>query len=326
MKEESKMEYITIPGCSKPVSRLIQGSDFFREDVYDKVCSVLDQFVAAGGNTIDTAYVYCGGESELAIGRWMEERGNREDVVILTKGAHHNAEGPRVNREAIAADLEISLARLRTDYIDLYALHRDDPEVPVSHIIDALNEHITAGRIRAIGGSNWTTARLQEANEYAAANGLVGFTFSSPNLSLAKANEPFWKGCVSADAADCAWHEQHQIPILSWSSQARGFFTGRFSPEVRDNADLVRVFYHEDNWERLRRASELAAEKGVTTIQIALAYVMNQPFPTCALIGAQSSEELNSCVEGSVIRLTPEELRWLEHVSVVREQDRVREA
>ena len=140
---------------------------------------------------------------------------------------------------------------------------------------------------------------------------MVGFSFSSPNLSLAKPNEPFWKGCVSADAETMAWHEAEQFPLLSWSSQARGFFTGRFTPEIRDNADLVRVFYSDANWERLERAKQLAASKNVTAIQIALAYVLNQPFPTCALIGAQSAE-VKSCDEGSNIRLTKEELDWLD--------------
>ena len=308
------MKTIRIPGVDKPVTTLIQGSDYFRPSVYEKVCNVLDRYYAIGGNTIDTAHVYCGGESEVAIGQWLKDRNNRKDVVILTKGAHHDQNGPRVNPEAISSDLFKSLERLGTDYIDLYALHRDDPSVPVSVIIDALNEHITAGRIRAIGGSNWTVERLQEANEYAEANGLIGFTFNSPNLSLAKAKEPFWAGCVSADAAYCEWHEKHQLPLLSWSSQARGFFTGRFTPEDRSNEDLVRVFYSDSNWERLRRAEQLAEEKGVSTIQIALAYVLNQPFPTCALIGAQNEEELLSCHEGSNIVLTQEELNWLEKV------------
>ncbi|MGV2788050.1 aldo/keto reductase, partial [Clostridium perfringens] len=122
----------------------------------------------------------------------------------------------------------------------------------------------------------------------------------------------FWKGCVSADAETIAWHEAEQFPLLSWSSQARGFFTGRFTPEIRDNAGLVRVFYSDENWQRLERAKQLAASKHVTAIQIALAYVLNQPFPTCALIGAQSAEELKSCDEGSTNQLTREELDWLD--------------
>ncbi|SFL54323.1 Predicted oxidoreductase [Gracilibacillus orientalis] len=307
------MKTIQINGLDRPVTTLIQGSDYFKPSVYEKVCQVLDRYVAIGGNTIDTAHIYCGGESEVAIGMWLKERNNREDIVILTKGAHHDQNGPRVNPEAIRQDLFESLERLGTDYIDLYALHRDDPNIPVSEIIDALNEHIKAGRVKAIGGSNWTTERIQAANEYAASNGLVGFSFNSPNLSLAKANEPFWKGCVSADSSDMEWHEETQLPILSWSSQARGFFTGRFTRQDRSNEDLVRVFYSDANWDRLSRAEKLADKKGVTAIQIALAYVLNQPFPTCALIGAQNEHELVSCFEGSKIELSHEELDWLEN-------------
>ncbi|MFF2480254.1 aldo/keto reductase [Paenibacillus sp. NPDC058071] len=306
------MEYLTIKGLSKPVSRLMKGSDYFYHDSYDRAAANLDAFFAAGGNSIDTAHIYCGGQSEEVIGRYMKERGNREDWVILTKGAHHDQTGPRVNKEAIRSDLADSLARLQMDSIDMYALHRDDPAVPVGEIIEALNEHIASGAIKAIGVSNWTWQRIREANAYAAENGLTGFSFNSPNLSLAKANEPFWAGCVSADEETCGWHEAEQFPLLSWSSQARGFFTGRFTPEDRSNADLVRVFYSDDNWERLERAKQLAERKNATAIQIALAYVLNQPFPTCALIGAQSADELRSCNEGALIQLTREEMNWLD--------------
>jgi aryl-alcohol dehydrogenase-like predicted oxidoreductase len=307
------METIRIEKLSKPVSKLIQGSDFFTHNNYDVVCDVLDRFLALGGNTIDTAHVYRKGESEETIGRWLKERGNRQKVVILTKGAHHNADGPRVNPEAIASDLELSLERLQTDYVDLYALHRDDTTIPVSVIIDTLNKHIADGRIHTIGASNWTHERLQEANDYAASQGLAGFTFSSPNLSLAKPNEARWPGCISADADTCAWHQQTGLPLLSWSSQAGGFFTGRFAPERQDDKEMVRVYYSEANWKRLRRAEQLAEEKGVSTVQISLAYVLNQPFPSAALIGAQNREEQLSCFEGAKIRLTADEVEWLEN-------------
>lgn len=306
------MNHIEIKGLNKPISQLIMGSDFFRLDNTEEVSEIMGHYLAIGGNTIDTAFIYCGGESEQAIGQWLETSKNREQMNIFTKGAHHDKNGPRVNPEAIRSDLFTSLERLRTDYVDLYALHRDDPSVPVGVILEALNEHVEAGRIRAFGGSNWTHQRLQEAADYARQHGLRGFSFSSPNLSLAKAKEPFWAGCVSVDEEALRWHEQQQFPLFSWSSQARGFFSGRFTPENRENADLVRVFYSDANWERLRRAEQLAAEKGVSTIQIALAYVLNQAFPTCALIGPRNESEMRSCEQATRITLSAEELAWLD--------------
>ncbi|MBP3961667.1 aldo/keto reductase [Paenibacillus lignilyticus] len=306
------MKQIKLPGVKQGISQLIMGSDYFAPEVYELVCANLDAFTAIGGNTIDSAFIYAGGKSEQAIGMWMEERKNRESINVWTKGGHPNHLGPQVNKQSIYNELMISLERLRTDYIDLYALHRDDTNVPVGEIVEILNEHIEAGRIRTFGGSNWTTARLQEANEYAAAHGLRGFEFSSPNLSLAKAQEPYWADCISVDEEILGWHERTELPLLSWSAQARGFFTGRFTAEDRTDADLVRVFYNDDNWERYRRAEQLGKEKGFSTIQIALAYVLSQSFQTAAIIGPRNEAEMKSCLEATTITLTPEEVKWLD--------------
>ncbi|WP_274362393.1 aldo/keto reductase [Paenibacillus thermotolerans] len=307
------MRYIEIAGLQRGVSQLILGTDYFRPEILDKIAPIMDEFVKLGGNTFDTAEIYSGGESEKALGQWLKERGNRDSINVWTKGAHpHGNSGPRVTREAIDRDIQVSLDRLALDYVDMYALHRDNPDVPVGPIIEALNEQIEKGRTLAIGCSNWTPERIQEANDYAASHGLVGFSFSSPNLSLGRVNEPYWAGCVSIDDEGIRWHEKTGLPLLSWSSQGRGFFSGRFTPDVRDNSDIVRVFYNEGNWERLRRAKELGEKKGMSTVQIALAYVLNQSFPTCALIGPANIEELHSSYEGAQLTLTEEEKRWLD--------------
>lgn len=306
------MQYLEMDRVKKPISNLMMGSDYFNPEIIDHITEMMEIFLKVGGNCIDTAYVYSGGKSEEAIGIWLEENNRREDIVLLTKGGHPDKQGPRIHRKAIAEELEISLERLRTDYVDLYALHRDDPSVPVEEIIDLLNEQIENGKIHAIGASNWTPERLEAANKYAEENGLIGFSFSSPNLSLAKAQEPYWEDCISVDDAMLAWYERTNFPVFSWSSQARGFFTGRYTPEDRSNEDLVRVFYNDENWERYRRAEQLAKEKGVETIQISLAYVLNQKFPTAAIIGPQTKEELLSCREAANITLTDEEIEWLD--------------
>ncbi|PYE50169.1 aldo/keto reductase [Paenibacillus barcinonensis] len=292
------------------LSRLILGTgDLVRMDHED----LLDRYVNAGGNTIDTARQYT--QSEKRIGEWMEKRCNRDVIRILTKCAHPRDDASfisRVTPEAITEDLNDSLEALRTDYIDLLALHRDDPEQPVEPIIEELNKHLEAGSIRAFGASNWTHQRIQAANDYAAAAGLQGFQFSSVQLSLARALEPMWAGCVSAAKDTVEWHCGNQMPLLSWSAQAGGFFSGAFTPErTQDNLDMTRVYYTPDNWERLRRAQQLAAEKGVSATQVALAFVLHQRFPTSAIIGPRRPEELLQSFEAEKLHLTADEMAWI---------------
>ena len=307
------MRYGDIPGVGR-CSRLVLGTMAFSPDRMEQASGLLDLFLALGGNTLDTAHNYGGeweGRSERAIGRWLAERGTRDRVIIVDKGAHPDQHGPRVRPETIASDLADSLERLGTDHIDLYLLHRDDPAVPVSVIMEALNEHVRAGRVRALGASNCTEARIDEANAYAAAHRLQPFVASSTNLSLARAAEPRWPGCISLDAAGRAWHERRQFPLLSWSSQASGFFAGRFEPGAFGDPGLARVYDHADNWERLRRARELAARRGVDATKIAVAFVLDQPFPAFALIGPLTEAELRDSADVDGVTLSPEERAWL---------------
>jgi len=290
-------------------SRLVLGSMMMKADDMDYSAGLMDAFVAIGGNCIDTAHVY-GDSCSRAVGAWMRERGNREEIVIIGKGAHP-AETNRMTLEAMEQDLNETFERMRTDYVDIFMLHRDDTDKPVGYIMESLNAQLDAGRCRAIGVSNWTVARIREANAYASSHGLEQLSCNSPNLSLAKPNEPRWAGCVSAYANDLAWHELSQLPLLSWSSQAGGFFTGRYSPDNGD-PDTRRVYYSEDNWERYRRAEALAKEKGVAANDVALAYVLSQPFPVCALIGPSTVEELHSSYRAYGLELTAAESRWLD--------------
>ena len=177
------MLYGKITGIDKPISRLVQGTIPFNPHASDSGFSLLDDTFALGCTAYDTAVVY-GPEREKAFGRWVRERGLREKVVILAKGVHHDSSGPRVTPEGISTDLNNTLAYMEIDYIDLYVLHRDNPAMPVGPIVEALNEHLRAGRIRAFGGSNWTHDRIREANEYASEHSLTPFAVSSPNFSL----------------------------------------------------------------------------------------------------------------------------------------------
>src|SRR5262249_51100250 len=143
--------------------------------------------------------------------------------------------------------------------------------------------------------------------------GLRGFVASSPNLALAVTNEPMWSDCVSVagDAAALAWYREQQLPLLAWSSQASGFFSGRFQPDEVTDENVARVYYRPDNWERLRRARDLAERSGVTPTQIALAWVLHQLFPMFALIGPRALSELEDCLGALNLSLTPEDVCWL---------------
>ena len=221
----------TVDGLDKPVSKLVLGTD--NQIDAPTMAAMADAFVEAGGNCFDTAFIYSDGRLEALLGEWMAARGIRDELVVLSKGAHP----PECAPQAVAQQLDISLDRLQTDHLDLYCLHRDDPAVPVSEWIDALNREVAVGRIKQFGGSNWTAERVDEANAYAAANGLQGFALLSNNFSLARMEDPVWPGCLASSTdAFRDWHTAHAFPLLPWSAQARGFFLDWESGGSRDAA------------------------------------------------------------------------------------------
>jgi aryl-alcohol dehydrogenase-like predicted oxidoreductase len=204
-----------------------------------------------------------------------------------------------------------SLDRLQTGHVDIYMLHRDDIEVPVGDFIEALNEHQRAGRIGIFGASNWNLSRIDAANEYARNRKLNGFSVVSNHFSLARMVETAWEGTASAaDPKSREWFARSAIPLLSWSSQAGGFFV-RANPADQSDKTLARCWYSEDNFQRLARARLLSSRHGVTATQIALAYVLNQPFPTFPMVGPLNLPELRSCCEATFVRLGPREVAWL---------------
>ncbi|MDQ3822461.1 MAG: aldo/keto reductase [Actinomycetota bacterium] len=307
------MRYRRFEPLGRELSVLALGTAYLADDGEAASFELLDAWVELGGNLVDCARQYGDGESERILGRWLESRAARDGVVLVTKGAHHATDGShhepsrkRVAPEHIAADLAESLEALRTDAIDLYFLHRDDLSRPVGPIVEALNEHAAAGRIETLGASNWTTDRIEEANAYAASRGLRGFEASSPGLSLAEPRGEPWPETVFARSAEArAWYRRAQLAVFAWSSQAGGFFAGR-----RD-ALVKRVYVDDRNLERLRRAEELGRRKGFSANEVALAWVLHQPFPTYAIIGPRSVPELHESVAGLDVELTVDEVRWL---------------
>jgi len=299
------MKYGEVVGVNKPISRLVMGCDNQRTMPHFAIMA--DDFFERGGNCFDTGYIYGGGLMERLLGQWMKNRGVRERTVVIAKGCHT----PFCDPVSLTHQLEESLRRLQSDYADIYFMHRDNLGVPVGEFVDVLNEHLKAGRIRAFGGSNWTLERIDAANRYAKHKGLTGFTAISNNFSLARMVKPVWGGCVSASDGDSRkWFTQTQTALFPWSSQACGFFV-LGDPGYTANKSLAENWYSEDNFQRQARARVLAAKRGVSPLNIALAYVLNQPFPTFALIGPRQLAETRTAWPGLDIELSPKELKWL---------------
>ena len=306
------MDRIALPSLDLPVSRLALGTAWFDAARYDDIATLLDTFVDLGGNLIDTAENYR--DAERIIGRWLVESGRRGDVVVATKGGHPYEGRNRITRDDIGRDLAGSLDRLRLDTVDLYLLHRDDPAVPVGRVVELLNEHVEAGRFRAYALSNWSTERLDEADAFARSHDLRTFAASSPNLSLARWSSPPWDGVVSAsDRAARAWYERRGVPLIAWSPQAAGWFAVRDAAGLDDEARRVLTAYDTvDNRERRRRAAALGAARGFEPSEVALAWVLNQPFPTIAVAGGRTPAELRSNARALDVSLGSAELAWLD--------------
>jgi aryl-alcohol dehydrogenase-like predicted oxidoreductase len=317
----NSMTYGSVPGVNKPVSRIVQGTTMVNDNTAKDTFPLLDAVFASGVNTFDTAHIYAGGGNERAVGRWIKERGIREQVVLIGKGAHHSYR-KRVTPWDISADLYDSLARFGTDYIDIYILHRDDPEFPVGPILDTLHEHHQAGRIRAFGGSNWKYERIQEINQYAKWSGKTPFACTSPNLSLAEQHDEPWGGCVSISGrkgeAAQAWYQANQMPIFSWSSMAGGFWAGNFTRETWQTmehpaSELIRRCYcKEDNFQRLERVQQLAKERGLSVPQVSLAWIFSQPLNVFPLIAPVTTAEFEANVKALNLKLTQAECDWLD--------------
>jgi aryl-alcohol dehydrogenase-like predicted oxidoreductase len=234
----------------------------------------------------------------------------REQTVLIGKGAH----SPLCYPDVIGKQLDQSLNRLKTDYVDVYFMHRDNTDIPVGEFVDALDAEVQKGRIRGpFGGSNWSRERMAAAIGYANKNGKQAPGALSNNFALAEMINPIWAGCIAAsDEEYKAWLIANQIPNFSWSSQARGFFTDRAGRDKMDNAELVNTWYSEKNFGRRDRAIELAAKLGKSPIHVALAYVLAQPFPSIPLIGPRTLAELDDSIKAFDIKLTPDQVKWLE--------------
>lgn len=306
----------------KPISKIILGTAT-APFMSGKDCNaILDNMLAAGINTIDTARNYA--LAEASIGKWLTERNNREQVVIISKGGHPSVFGrKRINEVDVRKDLEKSLKLLNTSYIDIYMLHRDDPSISVEEIMNFMNKFIDEGKIKAIGVSNWNYNRIKEANDYAIKKGLKPIVVSSPHYSLAiQVNDPWDGTCetITGDehVEDRKYYEESQIPVIAFSSLGRGLLTGKVKSNELDNisenmdANARKGYAYSVNFRRLARCEEIASKKNATVPQIALAYLFNNKMDVYAVVSMSSNQRIIDNLKSLDINLTEEEILYLE--------------
>jgi len=283
--------------------------------------AVMDAFVEAGGNFLDTADVYTrwipgnpGGVSEEIIGRWMKARGNRERLVVATKVRGRMWKGPDgegLSRSHILRAVEDSLRRLQIETIDLYQCHSPDPNTPIEETLAAFGELIASGKVRYIGASNYKAPQLEEALTVAREKGLPRFTALQPHYNLVHRAE-----FEEALAALC---QRENIGVIPYSPLAAGFLTGKYRPgqplPPSQRADWVTAYMNEQGFAVLATLESVAKAHQTSMAAVALAWLLAKPMITAPIIGANSLKQLVDLLPAPDLRLEAAELEALDQAS-----------
>jgi len=280
--------------------------------------AVLDAYTAAGGNFVDTADSYSawvdgnsGGESETIIGKWVAARGNRDEVVIATKVSQH-PDFQGLSAANIKAAAEASLRRLGTDHIDLYYTHFDKTEIPVEEIIGALDELVKAGKVRAIGASNISAARLSESLAFSDREGLARYVALQPHYNLVSRDT--YEGELQAVAA------RGGLAAVPYYALASGFLTGKYRPGAsvdspRAAAGAGKHLESERGRKVLAALDDIAESHTVPVATVALAWLAAQPTVAAPIASARTVEQLPALLRVAELTLTDEELGRLTEAS-----------
>jgi aryl-alcohol dehydrogenase (NADP+) len=267
--------------------------------------AVLDAYTAAGGNFIDTAnsYLVEHGRSETIIGRWLADRGNRDQIVVATKVGGGRGPVRNLRAETIKREAQASLERLQTDHIDLYYAHYDDEQTPLEESLRAFDALVQAGLVRHLGASNYTPDRLTAALEIQRRDGLAEFTVLQPHYNLVERD--FERTLLPvADAWDLA--------VLPYFALAMGFLTGKYRPgsEVAESprAERARAYLDQGGAAVLAALDEIAAAHDTTVAAVALAWLLARPRVVAPIASARTTEQLEQILPAATLTLTPDEI------------------
>lgn len=279
----------------------------------------LDRAVSSGLNFIDTADVYSrwapghqGGESETILGQWFRQSGRRGDVILATKVGIEMGEGKKgLSARYIRQAVEDSLRRLQTDYIDLYQTHRDDPTVPLEETLGALDELVKAGKVRYIGASNYSGARLAEAMEVSARNGLASFVSLQPHYNLMERAE------FESDLLPVV--KKYDMGVIPYFSLAAGFLTGKYrrgtDTKGAARGQMVQKYLNDRGFAVVDALDEVAKSSGATPARVALAWLLQKPGVTAPIASATNDRQFDDLVAAADLRLDAAAMQRLNEVS-----------
>lgn len=319
------MKRVNIRNTDLFPSNICFGTTFIGSEINrDYSYKLLNSYYSMGGNFIDTANVYADwlpfekSVSEKTIGKWIQEKKIRDKIVLATKGAHCDVKTPdvfRLSRKEIFNDVNDSLKNLRTDYIDLYWLHRDDSKKPIEEIMETLNILVKEGKIRYFGCSNWITNRIQKAQSFANRNNLMGFSANQMMWNLAYIDEKKLKDrtLVVMNHGMKNYHYKTKITAIPFSSQANGVFHKMEFGKFEAWEESVKSIYNSEiNFRRFNKIKILSKRTGLSISQIVLAYLLSQPFNVIPIIGCRTTEQLMDSLTASDINLNYEQILELE--------------
>ncbi|MAZ26565.1 MAG: alcohol dehydrogenase [Cytophagaceae bacterium] len=278
---------------------------------------LLDAFVEAGFNTIDTADVYSrwkqgntGGESETIIGKWLQERNIRDKVNIITKVGSDMGQGKKdISEEYILKAVDASLKRLQLEQIDLYLTHWDDDRTPVEETLGAYEKLIKAGKVRNIGASNLSPARLKESLEASAKNGLPRYEVFQPEYNL------YDRKGFEQDIHDICIDEG--LGVVTYFSLASGFLTGKYQKKEdakgRNREDFVKKYFDDKGMAILNALEQVSKKHEVSQAAVSLAWLMNSKGVTAPIASATKKKQLTAFIEAANLQLTPEDMEILDN-------------
>ncbi len=285
-----------------------------REDI---CFALLDRYVEMGGNCMDTARVYGNGNTDVMLGRWIKSRRHRDKMVLCAKGCHPARENMFVNRlspKDITGDLEESLSALQTDHADMFLLHRDDSRMPVDTIMQTLHALVKAGKTLAVGCSNWTVGRINEANQFARKNGLTPFSVCQLHYGLAQTTAAQTRDIthVPMSPIEAQWYREEQFPIMGFGCQGRGFYA-RYAAGA-EQKEGTRQFYMwlPENLRRADRLIKLAADLHTNVSALAVAYARDSGLRCSALCAFSSLAQMEESFDALRLALTPAQIAYLE--------------